>query len=139
MRIEESINAAAGILDTMTDTKVQKTQKAFADFMDNAAKSNVTGVADVNSKNSVDISSSAQNDSKNVADLSDDKKNSDISQTQDSKTDSSKNTDAVNSKDNSTVKNGNVNENAIDESEEVVARIESAIISMLAQQLGVTG
>ena len=55
MRIEESINAAAGILDTMTDTKVQKTQKAFADFMDNAAKSNVTGVADVNSKNSVDI------------------------------------------------------------------------------------
>lgn len=138
MRIEESINAAAGILDTMTDTKVQKTQKAFADFMDNAAKSNVTGVADVNSKNSVDISSSAQNDSKNAADLSDDKKNSDISQTQDSKTDSSKNTDAVNSKDNSTVKNGNVNENAIDESEEVVAQIESAIISMLAQQLGVT-
>ena len=110
MRIEESINAAAGILDTMTDTKVQKTQKAFADFMDNAAKSNVTGVADVNSKNSVDISSSAQNDSKN----------------------------AVNSKDSSIVKNGNVNENAIDESEEVVAQIESAIISMLAQQLGVT-
>ena len=138
MRIEESINAAAGILDTMTDTKVQKTQKAFADFMDNAAKSNVTGVADVNSKNSVDISSSAQNDSKNDADLSDDKKNSDISQTQDSKTDSSKNTDAVNSKVNSTVKNGNVNGNAIDESEELVAQIESAIISMLAQQLGVT-
>ena len=138
MRIEESINAAAGILDTMTDTKVKKTQKAFADFMDNAAKSNVTGVADVNSKDSVDISSSAQNDSKNAADLSDDKKNSDISQTQDSKTDSSKNTDAVNSKDNSTVKNGNVNENAIDKSEEVVAQIESAIISMLAQQLGVT-
>ena len=31
-----------------------------------------------------------------------------------------------------------MNENAIDESEEVVAQIESAIISMLAQQLGVT-
>lgn len=138
MRIEESINAAAGILDTMTDTKVQKTQKAFADFMDNAAKSNVTGVVDVNSKNSVDISLSAQNDSKNATDLSDDKKNRDISQTQGSKTDSSKNTDAVNSKDNSTVKNANVNENAIDESEEVVEQIESAIISMLAQQLGVT-
>lgn len=131
MRIEESINAAAGILDTMTDTKVKKTQKAFADFMDNAAKSNVTGVADVNSKNSVDISSSAQNDSKNAADLSDDKKNSDISQTQDSKTDSSKNTDAVNSKDNSTVKNGNVNENAIDESEEVVAQIEVLLFQCL--------
>lgn len=125
MRIEETINAASGILETMTQNKVQKTQKAFAAFMDNAVQSSIPEVsAGVGEEISATVSDkSSQPEGEEVT-----MKNDEPQKPEEVKADDGK---AVTTEEKVT------DEVAVDEAE-IVAEVENAIISMLAQQMGIS-
>lgn len=40
VRVDNVFSAAAGVIETITENKVQKTQKAFASFLDSAVRKN---------------------------------------------------------------------------------------------------
>jgi len=126
LRVEDVVNnAISNVFDTMTESKVKKTEKAFAAFLDNAAKSNVTS-QDYLSSNGVVPSSEN-------ADLS--KTDTNDSPKADSKLDSSKK--EIKTSEDVSSKDMSEEEVSVDELQ-LVAEIEEAIKSMVAEQLGVS-
>lgn len=126
LRVEDMMNGAiSNVFDAITDAKTKKTEKAFAAFLDNAAKSNLT-TNDYLSSNGVVPSSeeadSAKTDMKNTA-------------KSDAKLDSSEK--EIKSTDDVSKKKINSEDVSADE-EQLVADIESAIKEIVAQQLGIT-
>lgn len=132
MSIEDRLNAsAAGILDTMTANKVKKTQKAFASFMDNAVNSK-SGMS-TDSADKYVVASEASDTKQNIGK---DDNSGKTTESADKKTVKSEDKSAKVTETGQT--ETKVEEVAPEEDVQVVSEIEQAIMSMLAQELGIT-
>lgn len=128
LRIDDMLNnSISNAIDSLTETKVNKKDKAFAAFLDNAARSNVTS-ADypVSDASTVKESGISQSDSSDESKLTD--KNNEV------KAD-------VKAKDSSKVEEKNAVEEIEDVSQDeavIVLQIEEAIMDVVSKQLGIT-
>lgn len=128
VRVDNVFSAAAGVIETITENKVQKTQKAFASFLDSAVKGKTSSSDDVGKY----LSSNTESDKKCVNDkIAAGNEAGEPKQTAAKTERKDKNVDSANKADKS-------NDNVTDDDVKLVENVEEAIKSVIAQQLGIT-
>lgn len=138
MRIEEALNnSIGGVFESMTDAKVKKTEKAFAAFLDNAARGKSQALNDSKSNyiTTITNNTTSTNEANNADNTSAEKNSPDKSNSKVSADSDKQNSDVKEIKETDKA----VEENTVgSEDEQIVSEIEEAIKTILAQQLGIT-
>lgn len=128
LRIDDMLNnSISNVVDSLTETKVNKKDKAFASFLDNVAKNNVASTDYyVTEPSTVKESGTSQPDSSNESKLTD-KNNevkSDVKTKKSSKTEEKESVEEI--------------QDVSQDEAVMVLRIEDAIMNIVSKQLGIT-
>lgn len=138
MRVEEVLNNSfGGVFESMTDAKVKKTEKAFAAFLDNAAKGKSQALNDSKSNyiTTITNNTTSTNETSNAGNTSAENNSTDKSNSKVSADSDKQNSDVKEIKETDKA----VEENTVgSEDEQIVSEIEEAVKTIIAQQLGIT-